>query len=167
MPKYTLGFVIVESSGLYRVMLFSMCLPDALRSSFRMLHQWPTAPAACSRPLKLAPNLAARLKPALRSKKLTCFRLAVSCRHGWLARHELFFYLLDSLMVLAWLLVMVPLHFGVHLRKLHGEVAHLVLTAPAKTPSGFMQAEGDRTLMADAHLQDVHRYPYAAHAEVV
>lgn len=95
------------------------------------------------------------------------FDAAAVCRHGWLARHELFFYLLDSLMVLAWLLVMVPLHFGVHLRKLHGEVAHLVLTAPAKRPSGFMQAEGDRTLLADAHLQDVHRYPYGVHTQVV
>lgn len=80
-------------------------------------------------------------------------------RHGWLARHELLFYLLDSLPVLAWLVVMVPLHFGVHLRRLHGQVAHLVLTAPAKTP------EGSRAFLADAYLQDARRVPYP-HIEV-
>ena len=59
-----------------------------------------------------------------------------ACRDGWIARHEVFFYTLDTLLVLLWLLVMVPLHFGVFLRRLRGDMEPLVQASPAKPPPG-------------------------------
>ena len=43
--------------------------------------------------------------------------------YGWIARHEVFFYIFDTLMMLGWLGVMVPLHFGVYLQRLRNQLA--------------------------------------------
>ena len=43
--------------------------------------------------------------------------------YGYLARHEAFFYGFDALMVLTWLVLMVPLHFGLHMGRLERQLA--------------------------------------------
>ena len=42
--------------------------------------------------------------------------------YGSIAVHEVYFYIFDSLMMLAWIAIMIPLHFGVHLKMLQKEL---------------------------------------------
>ncbi|KAK9791853.1 hypothetical protein WJX73_004916 [Symbiochloris irregularis] len=45
--------------------------------------------------------------------------------YGWIARHEVFFYVFDSLIIFSWLCVMVPLHFGINIKRLQQQTAPL------------------------------------------
>lgn len=43
---------------------------------------------------------------------------------GRIASTERYFYTMDTLMILLWLMVATPLHFGVYLKRLQKEVKH-------------------------------------------
>lgn len=48
--------------------------------------------------------------------------------YGFIARHEVYFYIFDSLVILSWLALVVPLHFGILLKRAEKELA--VISGP-------------------------------------
>lgn len=71
--------------------------------------------------------------------------------YGWIALHEVFFYIFDTLMMLGWLAVMVPLHFGVSLQRLHADLAALA-EGQKKPGKGGRGKEVRLTAVGDSSL---------------
>lgn len=51
--------------------------------------------------------------------------------HGYIADHEVYFYIFDALMMLLWLLVMLPLHFGILLKPVQSQLGSISNAAVA------------------------------------